>query len=684
MMKAESISRRRVIIFRLICIALPILLLLVLEGALRLCGWGGYANFFRELPLEDGTTLVVSDLAGSSNYFYANRDKPGTNDEFSMIMPKPDGTIRVFLCGASAIKGFPQPRATTTAAFLEQMLQDAWHDKQVEVLNFGTTAVASFPVLDIVRQAAEYDPDLIILYTGNNEFFGAYGVASVNQGMASPTLLAGQYKLRSTAVMQAMQAWFGKSADLKGRTLMEAMIDDIHIEPNSEMRTGAARLLHAHVSQIATLCKSKDIPLMICLPAANERGLAPLGEYIFDESQASQQKSIRKKLSTASRQLAESPEESRALLNEVVEQCPEHARAAYLLAECEFTLGNHSEALAHYRQALDLDPMPWRPPATSVNAIKQAAEENGVTLCDVSHHFREVGSPAGIGWELMDDHVHFSIKGQYELARALVLTLQSYEPPLRVEAEQANELSSQGALSERLGHTIYDDYCVAAQMRTIFDIPFMRRTNPTAFRRWSKAVDDIESEMSPQVLQVAKKWHSKETHAGAIRPLTGMVARVMMREQRFDEAAKLFRSAQWNVPEYSAWHMEYVYFSLICSEELRSTGKLAPDDQLLASKELERGRVLLSHGNSVSGMVERHMGRIHQLLGEYGEAIPYLQKARERLGGIELVANDKALFVSYMKTGEVEAARSLAEEGIKESGKFRPHYQQMMDAIPGS
>src|SRR3990172_885411 len=252
-MKANSLSRRRRIIFRLICVCLPLFGLALLEGALRLFGWGGYSKFFRELQLPDGTALVVSDVAGSSNYFYANREKPGTNDEFSFVMPKPAGTTRIFLCGESAIKGFPQPRAFAAGEFLEQMLQEIWPDRQVEVINLGTTAIASFPVLDIVKQAVDYNPDLIILYAGNNEFFGAYGVASVNQGLASPALLAVQYRLRSLGIMQVAQKLVGENADLEGRTLMEAMIGDVYIPPDSDLREGAARLLEAHVSKIAAV-----------------------------------------------------------------------------------------------------------------------------------------------------------------------------------------------------------------------------------------------------------------------------------------------------------------------------------------------------------------------------------------------------------------------------------------------
>ena len=65
------------------------------------------------------------------------------------------------------------------AAFLQLMLQDAWPDRRVEVINLGTTAIASFPVLGITTEALDYEPDLVVVYTGHNEFFGTYGVASV-------------------------------------------------------------------------------------------------------------------------------------------------------------------------------------------------------------------------------------------------------------------------------------------------------------------------------------------------------------------------------------------------------------------------------------------------------------------------------------------------------------------------
>jgi tetratricopeptide (TPR) repeat protein len=319
-----------------------------------------------------------------------------------------------------------------------------------------------------------------------------------------------------------------------------------------------------------------------------------------------------------------------------------------------------------------------------VEAIRRAAEENKVPVCDVPAELRRAGSEAGIGWELMDDHVHFSLQGQYELARAMVASLRAFESSLHVDTEQIAQLADQNTLSRRLGQNVYDAYGAAVQMRQIFEIPFMRKTNPDALRRWSDLISELEAGMSPAVREVARKWQKTGSHAGALRPLSGMVARVLMREQRFSEAAELYRSAQHNVPAYSSWHMEYVYFALVCSEQLREKGNLSPDDEAIAREELRRGRILLAHGASQSGMAERHMGRIHQLLGEYAEAIPYLQAARSRLSGAEIVATDQALILSYLKTGKLDEARRLARDGSEQSGPYRDHYKKMLEAIPAS
>jgi len=153
----------------------------------------------------------------------------------------------------------------------------------------------------------------------------------------------------------------------------------------------------------------------------------------------------------------------------------------------------------------------------------------------------------------------------------------------------------------------------------------------------------------------------------------------LMREGNFAEALKLFDIAQKAVPEYTSWHMEYVYFALACEEKIH--GRISDEQKEKALAEIEQGKFLLAHGFSESGLAERYVGRLHQLRGEFSEAIPFLLASRAKLSGLDLVAADEALVVSYLKTGEVERARTLASNGLAHSGPYASYYQQMLAAI---
>jgi tetratricopeptide (TPR) repeat protein len=186
--------------------------------------------------------------------------------------------------------------------------------------------------------------------------------------------------------------------------------------------------------------------------------------------------------------------------------------------------------------------------------------------------------------------------------------------------------------------------------------------------------------MSPAVREAAREWQTMRPHAGGLRPITGMIARVMMRENKVSDAERLYAIAQKQVPDYTSWYLEYVYSTLACREKL--SGELSEDDLALTDKALEQGRFLLKRGYSQTGLTERYCGRLHQLRGEWAEAIPYLMAARQRLTAEDLVACDQALVLSYAKTGDRRAAEALIAEGMLKGGRFAPAYERMRSTLP--
>lgn len=623
--------------FIAVTMCVPLALVLALEIALRLFGWGGYPPFIREAgEVRPGERLFLVEPAATKPYFFANPTRPGYAEETNFLMPKPAGTVRIFLLGESAAKGYPQPRNLAMSAFLRAMLEDLWPGRTVEVINMGTTAVASFPLVYMMQEVVRYEPDLVILYVGNNEFFGAYGTASINAAGTMPTwALPLMRAVRGLAVVQVLDALVHRGAD-EDRTLMEQMVGQSVIPADSPLREAAAHNLQAHVGAMIDIAQDAGVPVLVCTTASNESGLAPLGEG----GAASARFQEGKRLAASGDRAA--------------------AREAFL-------------------DARDLDTMPWRPTRATEQAIRDAAAARDAPLCDIASLFRDAGSEGATGWDLLDDHVHLSVRGQAEAARAMVTAMAKLQEPLAVNSSAASTLAGPNSYATRLGTNLYDDYRVNHTLRVLFGVPFMKRTNPEAFARFDGACRTFEAAMSPAILAAAREWQSGRVHAGALRPLTGMVARILVRENRVPEAASLYEIARRQVPDYNSWHLEYTYFLLACRERLN--GSLDEADRALAARAADEGRFLLERGFSESGMTERYVGRLLQLRGEWAEAIPFLEAARPKMAAEDLVACDQALVMSYTRAGRTQDALALADRGIRESGRFAAIYRRMREEI---
>ena len=635
----RGVSRGKSHLFRFLVFCLPLCVFVLAEMLLRLLGFGGYPAFLREAGrLSSGETLCLVEPAASKPYFFANPTRPGYADQTTFVMPKPADTVRIFLVGESAAKGYPQPRNLAMSSFLQAMLADVLPGRNVEVINMGTTAVASFPLVYMVKDALKFDPDLFVFYLGNNEFFGAYGTASLNAvGTMSPRVLRVWRALRGLAVTQALGSWL-HGRPQENRTLMEEMIGRIVIGKDSPLRKAAARNLAVNLGAMLDHLDAASVPAIVCTTAGNEAGLAPLGGDVSGETNSS-------------------------------------ARALFLRAQELLTQGDREAAKATFLAARDADTMPWRPTSATEEAVREAARQAGAVFCDVAEILRSESPDGVIGWEFMDDHVHLSLKGQARVAQAIAEAMTELPPPWRISPEALEGLADWKTHAQRLGANFYDDYRVKHTLRVLFGVDFMKRARPEAFERYKRACRQAEAGMSPAVLAAAREWQTMRPHAGGLRPLTAMVARVLLQENNTAEALWLYEIAQRQVPEYTSWYIEYVYFALACRERL--AGGLSEGEREAAMRAIAQGEFLLAHGDAESGLTERYVGRLHQLRGEWREAIPFLLSARSRLTAEDRVACDHALIVSYAKTGQQEEALALADEGVRAGMRFEDIYRRL-------
>jgi lysophospholipase L1-like esterase len=660
-------------------LTLPFVLLLATEGVLRLSGLGGHAPMLRRVGPVEGGTLVVADQGGAIPWFFASPTRAGNNEQHAFLDPKPAGTVRIFFVGASVIQGYPQPRHLASSAFLQEMLEDAWPDRRVEVINLGATAIASFPVLNILTEALDYEPDLVVIHTGHNEFFGAYGVASASRAGNRPWMLPVTRWVQSLALVQGWQLFIHSGRQEVNDTLMEAMMGQQHIGPQDKRREAAARNLHSNVSAMLKRCQAAGIPALVCTQPCNERDLAPVGLDRLNHLSSSVQQEITEALAQAASTHSTNAARAEALLRQVIAQAPEHARAHWLLGRALVAQGKWESASETLIRARDLDTLPWRAPTSSGDAVLRAAEEHAIPICDLTAAFRRASSDGLIGWELMDDHVHPTLAGQALMAETLLDSLSELGGAVHLSSEARARVAPRNEYALRLGANLYDRYATAHSIRLLFGAPFLRENNPGAYERFKGLTAQIDSQIAPEVHTVLREWQATRPFAGARCPVTAAVAQFVLKQEDYEEARRLFEIALRAVPPYTSWHLEYSYYQLYCTQKLQDG--LNESDLQRAREAIEQGEFLCRHVPSAQGFSERFTGFLYLLCRDYAGAIPYLHAARSKVSGLDRLAVDQALMLCLVQTGRLDLAQQLARQAGAQAGEYAPAYAALLEKL---
>ncbi len=82
---------------------------------------------------------------------------------------KPAGERRIFVLGDSAVYGDPYGHRGSFPFWLEEILNGAGSESRYRVINCGRQGFGSVRVANIFDEIIEYDPDVVVVYFGNNE-----------------------------------------------------------------------------------------------------------------------------------------------------------------------------------------------------------------------------------------------------------------------------------------------------------------------------------------------------------------------------------------------------------------------------------------------------------------------------------------------------------------------------------
>jgi tetratricopeptide (TPR) repeat protein len=405
--------RRSVIPAIVTAIGVPALLLLAIELGLRLTGYGHSTAFTVPCTVQGRPHFCDNDR------FTWRFFPPGAfrlPAAFAFPAEKSPATYRIFVVGESAAEGDPEP-AYAFSRYLEAMLRERFPAGRFEVINAGIAAINSHTLLPITRDLARRDPDLFILYLGNNEVVGPFGrgasLSLTRVGLFLSSTRLGQLLssvLRTVVPGGGSRSWRGMETFLEQPVPADAPeLARIRANFRSNLRDIIAA---ARGSGARVLVSTVGVNLKDSSPfaSAHRPGLEPVRHREWDAL-----------LAEGARLDAEArPAEAleRYLAAAAIDDG--HAELQFRLGRAEWTMRRYDAARVRFERARELDILRFRADSAINSIIRVVARSEGpqVELVDGDSILAR-SSPHGVtGAELFYEHVHLRPEGNYLLARA--------------------------------------------------------------------------------------------------------------------------------------------------------------------------------------------------------------------------------------------------------------------------
>jgi tetratricopeptide (TPR) repeat protein len=339
---------------------------------------------------------------------------------------KPDSVFRVFCLGSSASAGWPHPAAEIYSQYLQDALRAAYPGHAIEVVNVSAHAYPLYRTRLIFREILRYQPDLIVLYGGNNEFveqrrYRDDGLLPAIERVANHSVL---YRLlRGGRIGRTL--WPDNTLEASQRTDPASVgYSKIAREPLDLVRdTAQLARVNRHVGfsvrDILGEASRRGIPAIVLTVPVNLRDWFP--HVSVADGLGNQREAFRADVLAGKQALATGhPDSAVAALRRAAALAPRHAATQFHLARALEALGQDAEARAAYSRARDADHNPFRAMSSFNDSIRTIARElPGVTLVDAARLFDSAAAPHAPGFDLFLDYVHPTRRGNLLLARAV-------------------------------------------------------------------------------------------------------------------------------------------------------------------------------------------------------------------------------------------------------------------------
>ena len=368
--------------FYAILVSLPIIFIIILEIFLRLINYG--YNFDQWVNVGEGKYVINSNIG--KKYFTSGTFSPSASEDYFDIQKKAN-TFRVFVLGGSSAEGFPYSPMGAFSRYIRKRLEMVYPNTHIEVINLGMTAVNSYTLLDLLPGVLNQKPDLILIYAGHNEYYGALGVGSVQSFGSSRFLVRLILYLDNFKITQLVRNsvhWITSLFTSKDKkpagTLMSRMARDKYILLNSKEYNAGLQQFKENLTDMLQMIKDKGVPVILGRLVSNLKDQKPF----------------------------------------ISINTPGYKTADQVFKEAKDELkdNSHKAADSLFILAKDLDALRFRAPAKMNSIIDNLGKEFQAAIVPIDSIFNSASPEGIVGNNLIVDHLHPNVKGYQLMGKA--------------------------------------------------------------------------------------------------------------------------------------------------------------------------------------------------------------------------------------------------------------------------
>ncbi len=405
-----------------LAIVLPVAILELLLVAL-----GVPTVLEREDPFRGFSGMVPVFQRDSTGAAYTS-SRPANEKTFNaqtFLADKPVDGFRVFVIGGSSAYGFPWGEQAAFSSILEEVLQAEHPGRTIEVINASGISYASHRLRILVRELLHYQPDVLVIYSGHNEFVEKNFYRSLRR--RTETLSRVQHLLYRSHLYGALHGLLGRpSGREKHWTTSDDGLLQLNVRRDSDEGVDAAerRRLEAffadNLTAILHMADSQGVQVLVCTTPSNLRDWKPerpLGWPLL----AAQERRQWEALEQEGRAALEAGHHADAVkqLQDALALAPEDAPSWFLLGRGHEGLGQWADARHTYQRACEFDLNLSRATEGINRAIRRVAAQENIILVDVEGLFTELSPNGLVGFNLIQDYVHPTREAHEHIAFAL-------------------------------------------------------------------------------------------------------------------------------------------------------------------------------------------------------------------------------------------------------------------------